>query len=91
MTNEEVNRAWRIGLPLNIGDKNSIIHAMCPYLRNFRPCKNCPEWEEDERHGKIKRGCYGVAEEVMNICQTGHPHRHYLAAIEQSDIQGETS
>ena len=63
--------AW----PINTADHDAIVHAICPYLRNLEDCKGCPEWLDDERHGQVQRGCYALAEEVMNICQTGHPHR----------------
>lgn len=43
--------------------------AICPYLwgRNLKECSRCPEWEEDERHGKVKRGCRMMAEEACRV------------------------
>lgn len=67
---------WRKGIALDISDKDAIVHAICSYLRDLKPCKNCPEWTEDPDYGPVAPGCYVLAEEVMNICQTGHPHRH---------------
>lgn len=62
--------------PIDITDQTAIVHAICPYLRRrLDDCKKCPEWEEFGRLGKAQRACYSLAQEVMNICQTGHPHR----------------
>lgn len=60
---------------VDLSDKDAVVHAICPYLHNFKDCKKCPEWETDEKHGPWKRGCYHMAEEVINICQTGNPWR----------------
>lgn len=83
MTPKEKARAvrgdWRQRIALDIKDKDAIVHAICPYLRDLKDCKFCPEWTTDHpfKTGEpLKSGCYMVAEEAMNICQTGHPHRH---------------
>lgn len=72
----ERRMAWRNGNSISIDDHSSIVHAICPYLRDFKPCEECPKWQTDEKYGKVTKGCYVLANEVMNICQTGHPHRH---------------
>ena len=56
-------------------NRDAVIHVICPYLRNYEKCRECPEWEIDEVHGPLKQGCYFAAQEVMNICQTGNPWR----------------
>lgn len=79
MTGEDKARAvhvdWRRGIALDTTDKDAIVHAICRYLRALKDCEFCPEWEADPNYGQVSRGCYQLAEEVMNICQTGHPHR----------------
>jgi hypothetical protein len=62
---------------------DELIWLVCPYLRQSQPgldfesgCLHCPEWEEDERYGKVQRMCYGRAREVVNIVQTGDPWRN---------------
>lgn len=47
-----------------------MVWAVCPYLRSHMDdteCKNCPQWEEHELHGKCQRGCYGLAAEACRI------------------------
>jgi len=60
--------------PLDIKNQDEVVHAVCPYLR-LGDCKGCAEVEQHPRWGPITMACYAMAQEVMNICQTGHPHR----------------
>jgi hypothetical protein len=48
---------------------NNMIWEICPYIysRDLEGCNHCPEWEEDPVHGKVQRGCFGLAEEVCRI------------------------
>ena len=75
-------RSWRRDGVIDVADRDKLIWAICPYLRDLEPCRGCPEWENDPDHGLFMRGCRGLAREVLNICQTGHPHRR-----ETSDAQ----
>lgn len=57
-------------------DKTERIHRICPYLRDLKDCKKCPEseppWKGYEEYGRVQRGCYGLAEEVYNIAVYGN-------------------
>lgn len=66
---------WHRDGNIDIADTDKLAWAICPYLRNLDPCKGCPHEEHDHVHGAFHRGCRMMAEEVINICQTGHPHR----------------
>ena len=67
-------RDWRHGA-LDITDRDAVVHEICTHLRRDRePCLRCPEWEDSHR-GRCQRGCYALAEELMNIARTGHPQR----------------
>lgn len=47
-----------------------MVWAVCPYARmhDDEPrCSHCPPWEEDPDHGKMRRGCYGIAAEICRI------------------------
>lgn len=48
-----------------------MVWDVCPYLNMHRQeewrCMHCPQWEEDPDHGKVQRGCYGLAAEVCRI------------------------
>lgn len=52
------------------------VWSVCKYIegRNLEPCRRCAPWETDPDHGKVRRVCYGLAQEVVNIVLTGHPH-----------------
>lgn len=56
-------------------NNNSRIWKICPYLHNLNDCKKCPAWEKDKHYGKVKNMCRGLAEEVLNIAQTGNEFR----------------
>lgn len=47
------------------------VWGVCPYIRGthtvFPKCAGCPEWEEDEDYGKVKRGCRMLAEEACRV------------------------
>lgn len=56
------------------------VYRVCPYLagRNLQPCKRCDPWriaEGWEELGRLKRGCYALAEEVVNLVETGNAWR----------------
>jgi hypothetical protein len=47
-----------------------MVWEVCPYLRGHLDesrCQQCPPWEDDPAHGKVSRGCYGLAGEVCRI------------------------
>lgn len=47
-----------------------MVWAVCPYLRGHLEesrCQHCPTYIEDEAHGKVQRGCYGMAAEVCRV------------------------
>jgi len=67
--------SWRKDGNIPVDDMNRLAWAICPYLRDQEPCDGCPRWEDDEAHGPFARGCRLMAEEVVNICQTGNPWR----------------
>ena len=49
------------------------IHAVCGMLRKKR-CQLCPAWEKLEgERGKVMKGCYIQAAEVVKIAQFGNP------------------
>jgi hypothetical protein len=54
------------------------IHMVCARLRN-KPCKECPAWEKDKDYGKMQRGCYGLARELINIVKRGGPFKKVTA------------
>lgn len=66
---------WRRDGAIDPADQDKLVWAICPYLRNMKDCRGCPEWEDDPDHGPVKRMCRGIAQEVVNICQTGDPWR----------------
>ena len=67
-------RDWR-HRALAITDRDVVVHKICTHLRRGRePCLRCPEWEDSHR-GRCQRGCYTLAEELMNIARTGRPQR----------------
>lgn len=55
------------------------VHAVCKYVtgRDLESCRKCPPWEIDPKHGFFRRGCYGLAQEVVNIAQTGDAWRRF--------------
>lgn len=54
-----------------------LVWLVCRYMpgRDDLVCDRCPAWEEHPKHGRCKRGCRAMAEEVVNIVQTGNPWR----------------
>ena len=53
--------------------KTQLVHKICPYLRESLDCKQCPEYDTDLYGDQVQFGCYLMAEEVVNIVQTGNP------------------
>lgn len=51
------------------------VYAVCPYIRNLLVCKRCDPWRDVQHIGRMKRGCYALAEEVVNIVETGNAWR----------------
>lgn len=52
------------------------VWAICPWLKQGSDevrCFGCPEWEHDERFGKISRMCRGLAEEVVAVALYHEP------------------
>lgn len=47
----------------------AMVHAVCPWMRrgDETRCMHCPPWEDDPDHGKVRRGCYGIAAEVCRV------------------------
>jgi len=66
---------WHRGENIDVGDTETLIRVICPYLRDLKECERCPVSENDKNHGPYTRGCRLLAEEVINICQTGNPWR----------------
>jgi hypothetical protein len=60
-----------------------IVWLICPYMfgREDKPCQRCPRWEEHPKRGQVVRGCRLVAEEAVNIVQTGNPWRKPAAEM----------
>jgi hypothetical protein len=50
------------------------VWRVCQAQRDDLVCKHCPRWE-DSHCGKVQRGCFAVANELVNIVQTGNPWR----------------
>lgn len=48
------------------------IHAICQRLHD-EPCERCPASFVHPEFGRCQRGCYGLAQEVLNIAQHGSP------------------
>ena len=52
-----------------------LVWRICEYLRIQRTkqvgvlddCQRCPAWTEDTDHGRCKRGCRALAEEVVAV------------------------
>lgn len=77
---EKRHHSWWKDGNIDLADKDTLVWAVCRYLRVRLPdgqdeCKFCPDWEDDKIHGPRKAGCRLMAEEVINICQTGNPWR----------------
>lgn len=53
------------------------VWRVCAYLRRAegQKCKQCPRTIEIENHGPGKRMCVGLAEEIINVVETGSPWR----------------
>lgn len=47
---------WNVCRWLRMHDNQEIIR-----------CAGCPEWQQDEHYGRVKRGCRGLAEEVIDF------------------------
>ena len=54
------------------------VHIVCARLRD-KPCLGCPAWEMDAHYGKVQRGCYGLAAELVHIVRYGGPWLNVLA------------
>ena len=59
--------AGDVTAPERIPDET--VWAVCPYMdgHGLADCERCPEWEEEPGHGRVKRGCRMMAEEVCRI------------------------
>lgn len=49
-----------------------MVWEVCPYAKGHMKfidegCQQCPSFEEDERHGSVKRGCRAWAEETCRL------------------------
>lgn len=51
------------------------VWATCPYLRGLEECKRCPRTETVNDHENCTRACFALAQEVVNIAQTGNAWR----------------
>ena len=59
-----------------------LVWQICPYIDGKEGdgvCKKCPPKETWMGRPNCTRGCYLLAKEVVNIVQTGHPHRKVKA------------
>lgn len=57
---------------------SELVWAVCRYMAYrdpAQPCRRCPAWEHDDKHGFVGRACYAMAREVVNIVQTGNAWR----------------
>lgn len=66
---------WHRDGAIDLADIDKLIWAVCPYLRDLKPCGGCPAKEEFGNGRVGVRACRSLAQEAINICQTGHPHR----------------
>jgi len=43
------------------------VWAVCDYLRSGDglPCKKCPRYTDDKKHGKTQQMCFGIAQETI--------------------------
>lgn len=65
-------------------DRHERVHTVCRYLKTAHngsidydtACEKCPEFESDERYGKVQRGCYCIAQEVCNYAKYGNAWGH---------------
>ena len=56
--------------------EEQMVWRICPYLRpSGDDCLKCPRWTFDPAHDWVQRGCFALANEVVNIAQTGNPWR----------------
>lgn len=53
--------------------KTQLVHKICPYLKGSLECNQCPEYHTDIDGDEVQLMCYALAEEVVNIVQTGNP------------------
>ena len=53
------------------------VWRVCGYMRisDERTCKRCPASEDYGHHGRVSRGCYLIAAEMINVVETGSPWR----------------
>lgn len=54
------------------------VHIVCGRLRD-KPCKGCPAREKSEHYGWVQRGCYALAQELINIAKHGGPFKSTTA------------
>ena len=62
-----------------------LVWRICPYVNDGegeRECSKCPPNETWMGRQNCSRGCYLLAREVVNIVQTGDPHRKVNANAE---------
>ncbi len=53
---------------------SELVWRICPYVKNDE-CSRCPPTETFRGRPNCTRACYLLAREVVNIVQTGDPHR----------------
>lgn len=46
---------------------HALVHIACGYIRQSVDCMHCPEWERHETNGRVQRGCYAYAEELVRL------------------------
>jgi hypothetical protein len=68
---EVERKAW-----WNVADPADV-HRVCHLLRiaDDKACKHCPASEELHGEKDCTRGCYALANEIVNTVQTGNPWR----------------
>ena len=58
-----------------LGPSDQLTWLVCPYLigSSGQACQKCPRFEKHLKYGQTVRECRMMAEEVVNIVQTGNP------------------
>lgn len=64
---------------VDVSDMDKLCWIACAYFDMAKGgnwnCKQCPEMIDDPQHGPVYPGCRLIAQELVNICQTGNPWR----------------
>lgn len=62
---------------------DQMVWDMCRYTRrnqeDYPDCMECSRWENDKHYGKMKRGCFGMAQEAC---------RYAMAWVERINHKG---